>query len=206
MIAKDRHSLGGHAVLEIRPGGAVHSWSEAHPAQHIRDGDVIVTVNGAAEFDQMMEQFGQSLCCTLEVLRPTAVGGGSSDEEAKRKADEVHEFLRDKGGGADQYGGAGQSHGRGQAPPRPKSGFGKFSAEIRAKLKEERPELVTDLIAEAWAVVPEERKAQMQKEYEAEMKIWKPKWEAYKQTDHYKTEEPAKTKERGKVAEPARTE
>lgn len=78
------------------------------------------------------------------------------------------------------------------APPRPKSGFTKFGIEARPRLKEQRPELITDLsgmgkaIAEEWAKVPEAEKEKMQKEYDAEMAIWKPKWEAYKQTPHYK--------------------
>lgn len=78
------------------------------------------------------------------------------------------------------------------APPRPKSGYTKFGGECRERLKRERPELITDLsgmgkaIAEEWLKVPQAEKDKMQVEYEAEMKIWKPKWAAYKETEHYK--------------------
>ncbi|CAK8985915.1 unnamed protein product [Durusdinium trenchii] len=39
---------------------------------------------------------------------------------------------------------------------------------------------------EVWEQVPQEEKDKLQKEYEEEMEIWKPKWEAYKKTDSYK--------------------
>mmetsp|Transcript_28899 Transcript_28899/g.46517 ORF Transcript_28899/g.46517 Transcript_28899/m.46517 type:complete len:1236 (-) Transcript_28899:183-3890(-) len=78
------------------------------------------------------------------------------------------------------------------APPKPKNAFSKFSSACRARLKEERPELLSDLsgmgkaLAEEWAKVPQEEKDRSQKEYEKEMEIWKPKWEVYKQTAEYK--------------------
>merc|ERR1712060_733539 len=58
--------------------------------------------------------------------------------------------------------------------------------------KEARPELATDLKAmglalkEEWDKVPEDKKEEMQKEYEKAMEIWRPKWAAYKETEHYK--------------------
>mmetsp|Transcript_117715 Transcript_117715/g.293498 ORF Transcript_117715/g.293498 Transcript_117715/m.293498 type:complete len:1229 (-) Transcript_117715:61-3747(-) len=79
-----------------------------------------------------------------------------------------------------------------QAPPKPKNPYQKVTSEARQRLKAERPELANDLKAmglalkEEWDKVPELNKEQMQKEYEAEMEIWRPKWAAYKQTDHYK--------------------
>eukprot|EP00913_Durusdinium_trenchii_P024142 g22669.t1 len=62
----------------------------------------------------------------------------------------------------------------------------------RERLRTERPELATDLkgmfmaLNEVWEQVPQEEKDKLQKEYEEEMEIWKPKWEAYKKTDSYK--------------------
>lgn len=41
-------------------------------------------------------------------------------------------------------------------------------------------------LKEVWDKTPEDLKERMQKEYEEEMAIWKPKWEAYKKTQHYK--------------------
>jgi len=78
------------------------------------------------------------------------------------------------------------------APPKPKNGYQKITGEARARLKEQRPELATDLKAmglalkEEWDKVTEAEKERLQKEYEEEMAIWKPKWEAYKKTPHYK--------------------
>jgi len=79
-----------------------------------------------------------------------------------------------------------------QAPPKPKNPYQKITGDARAKIKEERPELATDLkgmaiaLKEVWESTPEEVRLRMQKEYEEEMAIWKPKWEAYKKTPHYK--------------------
>jgi len=78
------------------------------------------------------------------------------------------------------------------APPKPKSPFNRFAGEVRARLKEERPELATDLsgmgkaMAEEWSKVPDSEKAKQQQVYEKEMEIWRPKWEEYKQTQHYR--------------------
>merc|ERR1719210_877900 len=41
-------------------------------------------------------------------------------------------------------------------------------------------------LKEEWEKVSEADREVMQKEYESEMEIWKPKWAAYKQTQHYK--------------------
>jgi len=79
-----------------------------------------------------------------------------------------------------------------QAPPKPKNAFQRVTGEARARLKEQRPELVTDLKAmalalkEEWDKTPEADKERMQKEYEAEMEIWRPKWAEYTKTQHYK--------------------
>jgi hypothetical protein len=78
------------------------------------------------------------------------------------------------------------------APLRPKSAFQKWAATARVRLKEGRPELLTDIrgmakaLAEEWGKFPEEEKARMTGIYEEEMEIWKPKWAAYKETPHYK--------------------
>jgi len=78
------------------------------------------------------------------------------------------------------------------APPKPKNAYQRVTGEARPRLKEAKPELATDLKAmglalkEEWDKVPQETKDKMQKEYEAEMEIWKPKWAAYKLTQHYK--------------------
>ena len=78
------------------------------------------------------------------------------------------------------------------APPKPKNPYQRVTGEARPRLKEERPELAMDLKAmglalkEEWEKVPEDNKAEMQKVYEEEMAIWKPKWAEYKLTPHYK--------------------
>uniref|UniRef100_A0A7S1WEU3 HMG box domain-containing protein n=1 Tax=Alexandrium catenella TaxID=2925 RepID=A0A7S1WEU3_ALECA len=78
------------------------------------------------------------------------------------------------------------------APPRPKNAFQRVTGEARKKIKEERPEIATDLKAmglalkEVWEKTPEEEKERMTKEYGEEMAIWKPKWAEYKLTPHYK--------------------
>mmetsp|Transcript_56351 Transcript_56351/g.158843 ORF Transcript_56351/g.158843 Transcript_56351/m.158843 type:complete len:1194 (+) Transcript_56351:47-3628(+) len=78
------------------------------------------------------------------------------------------------------------------APPKPKNAFQRVTGEARARIKVERPELIMDLkgmamaLKDAWDQCPEAEKIKLQAEYEKEMAIWKPKWEAYKQTQHYK--------------------
>jgi len=78
------------------------------------------------------------------------------------------------------------------APKRPQTPKAKVTMPARDRLKTERPELMTDLKAmftalnEIWEQVSQEEKDRLQKEYEEEMEIWKPKWEAYKKTDSYK--------------------
>mmetsp|Transcript_61427 Transcript_61427/g.179555 ORF Transcript_61427/g.179555 Transcript_61427/m.179555 type:complete len:1213 (+) Transcript_61427:101-3739(+) len=78
------------------------------------------------------------------------------------------------------------------APPKPKNPYQKITGEARAKIKEARPELATDLKAmglalkEVWDNTAEETKQKMQQVFEEEMKVWKPKWEEYKKTQHYK--------------------
>jgi hypothetical protein len=78
------------------------------------------------------------------------------------------------------------------APKKPKNPFGAFASECRPKLKESRPELITDLramgtaIAEEWAKVSDAEKARLQATYEKEMEVWRPLWEKYKQTSNYK--------------------
>lgn len=78
------------------------------------------------------------------------------------------------------------------APPKPRNGFTKFGIIERARLKETRPELISDLsgmgkaLAEGWAAVPEAEKEAGKAVYEKEMEIWKPLWEEYKKTRHYK--------------------
>jgi len=64
------------------------------------------------------------------------------------------------------------------APPKPKSGYQQFAGEARERLKQERPELLSDLsgmgkaIAEEWQKVPDGKKAVLQEQYEKEMAIW----------------------------------
>lgn len=79
-----------------------------------------------------------------------------------------------------------------QAPPKPKNPMQKVHAEARQKIKAERPELAMDLkgmalaLKEAWDTVAPPVKERMQKEYEEEMEVWRPKWAEYKKTPHYK--------------------
>eukprot|EP00438_Fugacium_kawagutii_P032246 Skav200872 [mRNA] locus=scaffold3562:118485:120483:- [translate_table: standard] len=72
-----------------------------------------------------------------------------------------------------------------------------FCHDVGWQLHWQKPELLTDLkkmfeaLNEVWEKVTQEEKDQLQKEsppqwYEAEMEIWKPKWEAYKKTDSYR--------------------
>lgn len=79
-----------------------------------------------------------------------------------------------------------------QAPVKPKNAFQRVTGEARARIKIENPAVATDLAAmglalkEAWDKTPESERERLTKEYEAEMEIWRPKWAAYKETDHYK--------------------
>jgi len=79
-----------------------------------------------------------------------------------------------------------------QAPVKPKNAMQRVHAVERARIKQEQPELATDLkgMAEAlrkvWEEHPQAEKDRLTKLYEEEMEIWKPKWEAYKLTDRYK--------------------
>mmetsp|Transcript_130962 Transcript_130962/g.292942 ORF Transcript_130962/g.292942 Transcript_130962/m.292942 type:complete len:795 (+) Transcript_130962:90-2474(+) len=78
------------------------------------------------------------------------------------------------------------------APPKPKNAYQRVTGEARPRIKEEKPELAMDLkgMADAlkaeWDKTPDSVKEQMTKEYEEEMVIWRPKWDAYKQTPGYK--------------------
>jgi len=78
------------------------------------------------------------------------------------------------------------------APLKPKNAFQRVTGEARTRLKEEKPELATDLKAmamalkDAWDAVPQEKKDQLQREYEEEMEVWRPKWAEYIQTPGYK--------------------
>merc|ERR1719362_1665398 len=98
-------------------------------------------------------------------------GGAATDEPEKKKRGKPKDEL---------------------APPKPKNAFQQVTGEARARLKEERPELVCDLkgmalaLKEEWDKVPEEEKDRMTKKYQEEMEIWRPKWAAYKETQHYK--------------------
>jgi len=98
-------------------------------------------------------------------------GGAATEEPAKKKRGKPKDEL---------------------APPKPQNAYQKISAEARKRLKEEKPELATDLKAmglalkEAWDNVPQEEKDRLTKQYEEEMVIWRPKWAVYKETQHYK--------------------
>eukprot|EP00931_Biecheleriopsis_adriatica_P084991 TRINITY_DN5912_c0_g1_i1.p1 TRINITY_DN5912_c0_g1~~TRINITY_DN5912_c0_g1_i1.p1 ORF type:complete len:1229 (-),score=455.15 TRINITY_DN5912_c0_g1_i1:71-3757(-) len=78
------------------------------------------------------------------------------------------------------------------APVKPKNAFQQVTGEARGRLKEQRPELATDLKAmgmalkEEWEKFPQEEKDRMNAEYEKAMEIWRPQWEAYKKTDSFK--------------------
>lgn len=78
------------------------------------------------------------------------------------------------------------------APPKPKSAFQKVCGEARVRIKAEQPEVATDLKAmamalkDAWDNTPQDVKDKMTAEYDEEMRIFKPKWQAYIQTDEYK--------------------
>jgi len=79
-----------------------------------------------------------------------------------------------------------------QAPPKPKNAFQRVTGVARKRIKEENPALATDLkgmadaLKKAWEDTPEAEKERLTAEYETEMEIWRPKWAAYKETDHYK--------------------
>mmetsp|Transcript_81078 Transcript_81078/g.142961 ORF Transcript_81078/g.142961 Transcript_81078/m.142961 type:complete len:1231 (+) Transcript_81078:30-3722(+) len=78
------------------------------------------------------------------------------------------------------------------APPKPKNANQVVSAKARQELKEKNPEAARDLavmgkhLKEVWEATPQEEKDRLTAEYEKEMEIWRPKWAAYKETDHYK--------------------
>merc|ERR1711957_393072 len=67
-----------------------------------------------------------------------------------------------------------------------------FTERRRPELKEAEPALAADLgafgkrLAEEWMNVPQDEKDGLQKQYEKEMVIWKPKFAEYKKTDSYK--------------------
>ncbi|CAE6941301.1 Hmgb2 [Symbiodinium natans] len=78
------------------------------------------------------------------------------------------------------------------APPKPKTPKMRVTAPARERLRIERPELAADLkgmmaaLNEIWEQVPQEEKDKMEQEFQKEMEIWQPKWEAYKKTDSFK--------------------
>eukprot|EP00439_Symbiodinium_sp_Y106_P019989 s4375_g2.t1 len=78
------------------------------------------------------------------------------------------------------------------APPKPKTPKMQVTGPARERLKTERPELATDLKAmmaalnDVWEQVPQEEKDRMEAEFQKEMEIWQPKWEAYKKTASFK--------------------
>jgi len=78
------------------------------------------------------------------------------------------------------------------APKRPQTAKARVTMPARERLAAEKPDLKKDLkgmfdaLNAVWEEVPQEEKDRLQKEYEEEMEIWKPKWEAYKKTDSYK--------------------
>mmetsp|Transcript_103398 Transcript_103398/g.299062 ORF Transcript_103398/g.299062 Transcript_103398/m.299062 type:complete len:880 (-) Transcript_103398:134-2773(-) len=79
------------------------------------------------------------------------------------------------------------------APPRPQNPFQRFSVEARQRLKDTRPELASDLkgmagaLKEEWDKVPKEEKDRLQAEFDKEMEVWRPKWDAYRKTPDYKS-------------------
>ncbi|CAE6967578.1 HMGB2 [Symbiodinium sp. KB8] len=79
-----------------------------------------------------------------------------------------------------------------KAPPKPKTPKMQVTGPARERLKTERPELATDLKAmmaamnDVWEQVPQEEKDRMEAEFQKEMEIWQPKWEAYKKTASFK--------------------
>eukprot|EP00434_Breviolum_minutum_P017051 symbB.v1.2.015044.t1/scaffold1112.1/size147309/2 len=78
------------------------------------------------------------------------------------------------------------------APKRPQTAKARVTMPARERLAAEKPDLKKDLkgmfdaLNAVWEEVPQEEKDRLQKEYEEEMEIWKPKWEAYKKTDSYR--------------------
>ena len=74
----------------------------------------------------------------------------------------------------------------------PKNPCAKFTATERHKLKEVKPELKSNIsgmgkaLSEAWQAVPEWEQEKRKKQYQEEMKIWKPEWDAYKETPGYR--------------------
>jgi len=78
------------------------------------------------------------------------------------------------------------------APKKPLNAYQKITGKRRQEMKEAEDPRCKDLAAlggilkQAWDETPEADKEAMQKVYEEEMEIWRPKWAAYKQTDGYK--------------------
>mmetsp|Transcript_28063 Transcript_28063/g.60928 ORF Transcript_28063/g.60928 Transcript_28063/m.60928 type:complete len:1274 (-) Transcript_28063:360-4181(-) len=78
------------------------------------------------------------------------------------------------------------------APPKPKDAKAQITGEARRKAREADPEKAKDLkamaeiAAAAWESTPQAEKDRLTEEYEKELAIWKPKWEAYKETPEYK--------------------
>mmetsp|Transcript_57885 Transcript_57885/g.161558 ORF Transcript_57885/g.161558 Transcript_57885/m.161558 type:complete len:464 (+) Transcript_57885:70-1461(+) len=87
MIDTERSVLGGHAITEIREGGVVHERNTSNPGAPIRIKDVLMSVNGKTTFDGMMDEFRQSLTCTLKLLRCSAAEGAAKMQEDPSEAE-----------------------------------------------------------------------------------------------------------------------
>eukprot|EP00427_Karlodinium_veneficum_P003546 CAMPEP_0169170840 /NCGR_PEP_ID=MMETSP1015-20121227/62381_1 /TAXON_ID=342587 /ORGANISM="Karlodinium micrum, Strain CCMP2283" /LENGTH=275 /DNA_ID=CAMNT_0009243967 /DNA_START=15 /DNA_END=839 /DNA_ORIENTATION=- len=92
MIGVDQNTGGGHAVTMIRAGGVLDQWNKDHAAIAICIGDIILSVNGKETFDDMMNEFKQSLECTLKLRREIKCAG-KKEELQEDTSEAVKEKL-----------------------------------------------------------------------------------------------------------------
>lgn len=85
VIGVDNIAGGGHAVTSVRQGGVLDDFNGKNPSMAIRTGDVLVSVNGKADFDGMMSEFGSSLSCTIKLLREDTRGAALKIDSAAAK-------------------------------------------------------------------------------------------------------------------------
>jgi len=89
------------------------------------------------------------------------------------------------------------------APKRPMTGYFRFCHSIRKAVEAEtglKGIKTAPILAERWANLDADSKAQLKSEFAAEMTVWKKEFEAYKQTDDYKNFQAKKQEKKDKKA------
>lgn len=87
VVSTESHEKGGHAVNDVVSGAVVDSWNKQHPKDAIVPGTTfLISVNGKACFDDMIEELKTALECKLKIRRGEAPEITVDDSEAKKEA------------------------------------------------------------------------------------------------------------------------